>query len=156
MEELTRTSHMFFTNTVQYFAVLAANKINIDRTFFSIPMLCTLPFRPWCGRRPRCGRSSCWFPCGDGSPSVRPLPQWTEPFCVPYLSVFSVDAVPDAVNLLVDFRAVMVALLSGPGHGELNPAGMPCSNTRNLPQTLVRLPWQLLTVPPGGHTCKGK
>merc|ERR550532_1487091 len=29
---------------------------------------------------------------------------------------------------------------------------MPSSNTSNLPETLVSLPWKLLGVPPAGHT----
>merc|ERR1712055_809160 len=55
------------------------------------------------------------------------------------------------VNLLVDLRPVMVALLSSPGDSGLDPAGMPGSDTGHLPQTLVSLPRQLLGTPPAGH-----
>merc|ERR1719512_165796 len=56
------------------------------------------------------------------------------------------------VDLLVHLSPVVVTLLSSPGHGALDSAGMPSSNTSNLPETLVSLPWKLLGVPPAGHT----
>merc|ERR550539_1626958 len=55
------------------------------------------------------------------------------------------------VDLLVHLSPVVVTLLSSPGHGALDSAGMPSSNTSNLPETLVSLPWKLLGVPPAGH-----
>merc|ERR1719362_1722251 len=56
------------------------------------------------------------------------------------------------VDLLVHLSPVVVTLLSSPGNGALDSAGMPSSNTSNLPETLVGLPWKLLGVPPAGHT----
>merc|ERR1719512_11076 len=56
------------------------------------------------------------------------------------------------VDLLVHLSPMVVTLLSSPGHGALDSAGMPSSNTSNLPETLVSLPWKLLGVPPAGNT----
>lgn len=70
-----------------------------------------------------------------------------------YLAILGVDAFADAVDLLVDLGTVMVSLLTGTGHTELNSARMPCSNTGNLTQTFVRLPGQFLAVPSGCYTC---
>jgi hypothetical protein len=58
----------------------------------------------------------------------------------------------DAVDLLVDLCAVVVALLAGTGNGELDSTGMPCSDTGNLTQTLVCLTGKLLRVPTRGNT----
>ena len=59
-----------------------------------------------------------------------------------------------SVDLLVDLRAVVVTLLTGTRDGEADSRRMPRSDTRNLAQTLVRLPGKLLRVPPGRHTYK--
>merc|ERR1719430_1237780 len=67
------------------------------------------------------------------------------------LAVLHVVSSTHPVDLLVDLSSVMVSLLTSSWHSELDPAGMPCTNTGNLPQTLVGLPWQLLCVPPAGH-----
>ena len=69
------------------------------------------------------------------------------------LAVLGVHPLPDAVDLLVDLRAVVVAFLAGTGHRVLHPTGMPRANTRNLSQTLVGLPRQFLCVPTTGDTC---
>merc|ERR1712165_229693 len=64
------------------------------------------------------------------------------------LAILHVVASAHPVDLLVHLSPVVVALLAGPGHSALDPAGMPGSNTGDLPQTLVSFPGQLLGVPP--------
>merc|ERR1719400_613081 len=68
------------------------------------------------------------------------------------LAVFHLVASSHPVDLLVHLSPVVVSLLSSPGHSALDPARMPSSNTGNLPETLVSLPWKLLGVPPAGNT----
>jgi hypothetical protein len=58
-----------------------------------------------------------------------------------------VDSSTDAVNLLVDFRAVVVALLTCAGHGELDTGRMPGAGASDFAQTLVSLAGQFLYVP---------
>merc|ERR1711902_229667 len=66
------------------------------------------------------------------------------------LAVLHLVTLSDSVDLLVDLSSVMVTLLTSSGNGVLDPTGMPGSNTSNLPQALVGLPGQLLSVPSGG------
>jgi hypothetical protein len=63
-----------------------------------------------------------------------------------------VDALANTVDLLVDLRTVMVALLTSTGHGELHTGRMPRSNASNLAETLMSLAGQLLGVPTGSDT----
>merc|ERR1719147_675566 len=67
------------------------------------------------------------------------------------LAILHLVTLTHSVDLLVDLGSVMVSLLPRPGYSALYPAGMPGSNTSNLPQALVRLPGQLLGVPPTRH-----
>ena len=71
---------------------------------------------------------------------------------ISYLSVLHGISSSHSVDLFVYLGSVMVALLSSSGHGELDPARMPSSNTCNLPQTLIVLPRQLLGMPSAGDT----
>merc|ERR1719411_1341594 len=66
------------------------------------------------------------------------------------LAILHLVTLSDSIDLLVDLSPVMVTLLTSSGHGVLDPARMPSSNTSDLSQTLVSLPGQLLCVPPGG------
>merc|ERR1719481_1800320 len=68
------------------------------------------------------------------------------------LSVLHLESLSNSVNLFVDFSSVMVSLLTSSWNSELNSAWMPSSDTSNLPQTLVSLPWQLLCVPSAGDS----
>merc|ERR1719362_2058499 len=68
------------------------------------------------------------------------------------LAVLHLVASSHPVDLLVHLSPVVVSLLASPGYGALDPARMPSSNTGNLPETLVSLPWKLLGVPPAGNT----
>lgn len=57
------------------------------------------------------------------------------------------DALADAIDLLVHLGTVMVALLTGASDGELDTGRMPGTDTGNLAETLVRLARQLAGVP---------
>lgn len=70
-----------------------------------------------------------------------------------YLSILGMDTLSNAVDLLVHFSAVMVALLTSPSNCKLDTARMPGTNTSNLTETLVSLARQLLGMPSGSHTC---
>lgn len=55
------------------------------------------------------------------------------------LAVLHAEASPNAVDLLVDLCAVMIALLTSSRHSGLDPARMPGAHTGHLPQALVGL-----------------
>ena len=72
----------------------------------------------------------------DNQTSIRE--HLTSNACCLYLAIFShlaflhLVALSDSVDLLVDLSSVMVTLLTSSGHGVLDPAGMPGSNTSDL------------------------
>ena len=54
------------------------------------------------------------------------------------LAVLHLVTLSDSVDLLVDLSSVVVTLLTSSGHGVLDPAGMPSSNTSDLNTTFVK------------------
>ena len=62
------------------------------------------------------------------------------------------EVLSNAVNLLVDLRAMMVAPLPAAGHMEGDPRGVPGADARDLPQAAVRLAHQTGHAPTGHHT----
>ena len=58
----------------------------------------------------------------------------------------------DAVDPLVHLSTVMVSVLTGTGHGVLDTARMPGTDTGNLPETLPGLTGKLGHSPTGGNT----
>ena len=63
-----------------------------------------------------------------------------------------VGAFSNTVDLLVDFRPVVIAELTGTRDAVLDSAGMPCPNASHLPQPLVGLARELLCSPAEGDT----
>ena len=59
------------------------------------------------------------------------------------LAVLHLVTLSDSVDLLVDLSPVVVALLTSPGHGVLDPAGMPSSNTSDLDTSVKCKVWNL-------------
>lgn len=55
---------------------------------------------------------------------------------------------------MVDGSAVVIAVLTSTSDSPLNVGWMPRSNTGDLAQTLVRLPWKLLRTPSASDTLK--
>ena len=69
------------------------------------------------------------------------------------LAVLHVESVSDAVDLLVDLRAVMITLLPDAGDGIGDSGRMPGADASHFAKTLVRLARQLLHVPTGDDAC---
>jgi len=65
------------------------------------------------------------------------------------LAVLHVESVSDAVDLLINFRSVMVTLLSDASHRVGDARRMPRADTSHFAETFVRLARQLLHVPTG-------
>lgn len=59
-------------------------------------------------------------------------------------------ALANLVDLLVDLCAVVVALLTGAGHRESNPGGMPGTDAGNFTQTTMGFAGKFLCVPTTG------
>lgn len=74
----------------------------------------------------------------------------SSPAVLDQLAIESPDGIADTIDLPVGFCPVTVALLTGTSNSELDPAGMPSTNTGNFTQTLVSLTGELLCVPTGG------
>lgn len=56
--------------------------------------------------------------------------------------------------LLVEFCAVVVALLASSGNRVAHPGRVPGSDAGDLPQAFVSLPWEFLGTPPTRHPCR--
>lgn len=69
-----------------------------------------------------------------------------------HLAILCVDSLANSIDFLIDFCAMVVALLTCSGNSVLHTTGMPSSNTSHFTQTLVSLPWQFLAVPSGCYT----
>jgi len=67
-------------------------------------------------------------------------------------SIALIVAFSNAVDLVVDRRTMMVTLLTCTGNSPLDVGRMPCTDTGDLPQTLVCLARQLLCAPTSSDT----
>lgn len=72
------------------------------------------------------------------------------------LAVLGVVALADLVDLLVDLRAVVVALLTGTRHREGHTGRMPGADAGDLTQTTMRFARKLLCVPTAGDTLNSR
>ena len=66
------------------------------------------------------------------------------------------ESIAHVIDLLVDLGTVMVTLLTGASDGELDTGRMPRADASDLAETFVGLAWQLLGVPTGSDTLRGK
>jgi hypothetical protein len=69
-------------------------------------------------------------------------------------SILLILALADAVDLVVARGTMMIAILASTTDGPLDVRWMPCTDTGNLSETLVRLSRQLLGTPSAGDTAE--
>jgi len=68
--------------------------------------------------------------------------------------VLLVTTLANSVNFVVHRSSVVVAVLTSTSNSPLNVGRMPCTDTSDLSETLVRLSWKLLSAPSACDTCE--
>ena len=68
--------------------------------------------------------------------------------------ILRILALANSVHLVVDRCSVVVTVLTGTSNSPLDVRRMPCTDTGDLSETLVRLSRKLLRAPSGCDTCE--